>query len=69
MQLDPSMRKRVNILFVVLASASVVYGLILKYSPANNPIVMDQDSSNTEEIVEYDDGIVDLGAITTGNPD
>ncbi len=70
MQLQPIMRKRVNILFVALATCSVVYGMILKYTPeSGNPALFNESSTAIEEVVNYDDDVVDLDAIDLGNPD
>jgi len=69
MQLQPIMRKRVNILFVALATCSLVYGLILRYSPDTNNAIIQNDTP-TEEVVNYDDdGVVDLEALEFSNPD
>lgn len=69
MQLQPIMRKKVNILFVVLAIMSVTYGMILKYSNESVPELAEQELLTPEEVVvSYDDDIVDLDALT-GNPD
>ena len=68
MQLQPIMRKRIHILFVVLATCSVVYGMILKYSPDPENTALDKGSSVlSEEVVSYDDDIVDLDALDLGN--
>lgn len=68
MQLQPIMRKRIHILFVVLATCSVVYGMILKYSPDPENTALDNGSSVlSEEVVSYDDDIVDLDALDLGN--
>ena len=70
MQLQPVMRKRVNILFVALATSSVVYGMILKYSPENdNAIIQTETTPVSEEVVNFSDGVVDLDALELGNPD
>ena len=70
MQFQPIMRKRVNILFVALATCSVVYGMILKYSPnTENSALINEVPAATEEVVSYDDDIVDLDALELGNPD
>lgn len=70
MQLQPFMRKRVNILFVALATIAVVYGLIVKYSIKPNQDAVSQENSvdNKEVFQEYEDGIVDLETLST-NPD
>lgn len=70
MQLQPIMRKRVNILFVALATCSVVYGMILKYNPnTENSALINEVPASTEEVVSYDDDVVDLDALDFGNPD
>ena len=70
MQLQPLMRKRVNILFVALATIAVVYGLIVKYSikPGQDVVSQENSINNQEVFEEYDDGIVDLETLST-NPD
>ncbi|GEM_PF-3722116 len=71
MQLQPLMRKRINILFVALAISSVTYGMILRYSDKSTetaqPIVTEfvpqQVSSSEDEYATYSDDIVDLDAL------
>ena len=69
MQLQPIMRKRVNILFVALATVAVVYGLVVKYSikPGQDVVSLDSSINTQEEFMEYDDGIVDLETLTTND--
>ncbi len=70
MQLQPIMRKRVNILFVALATCSVVYGMILKYTPETEKAAQINELPVTiENTANYDDGVVDLDAVDLGNPD
>ena len=63
------MRKRVNILFVALATVAVVYGLVVKYSikPGQDVVSLDSSINTQEEFMEYDDGIVDLETLTTND--
>ena len=64
------MRKRVNILFVALATCSVVYGMILKYSPVNDNAILQTDTAPVpEEVVNFSDGVPDLDALELSNPD
>lgn len=65
------MRKRVNILFVALATCSLAYGLVLRYSPeSNNAIIQNDSPAMSKEAVNYDeDGVVDLDALEFSNPD
>lgn len=71
MQLQPLMRKRINILFVALAISSVTYGMILRYSDSSvdaglsageemspREVALPQD-----EFVRFSDDIVDLDAL------
>jgi len=64
------MRKRINILFVALATFSVVYGMVLKYSPDQDAVINnDLPAVSAEEVVNYDDGVADMDALNMSNPD
>lgn len=70
MQLQPLMRKRINILFVALAISSVTYGMVLRYSDkpqeTAQPTVTEfvpQQVNSENDYATYSDDIVDLDAL------
>lgn len=71
MQLQPLMRKRINILFVAMAISSVTYGMILRYSdksqetaqPIVTELIPQQVSSSENDYITYPDDVVDLDAL------
>lgn len=72
MQLQPLMRKRINILFVALAISSVTYGMVLRYSDKTDETLSvgaelsPQEAELTQdEFVRFSDDIVDLDALVT----
>lgn len=76
MQLQPLMRKRINILFVALAISSVTYGMILRYSDTStNAALTAGDELNLQEVTlsqdefpSLSDDTIDLDAMA-GEPD
>ncbi len=71
MQLQPLMRKRINILFVALAMSSVTYGMVLRYSDNTTDAVLTGREEITpkevilsqDEFARFSDDIVDLDAL------
>lgn len=71
MQLQPLMRKKINILFVALAISSVTYGMILRYSDdsvnaglsAGEKISTQEVALPQDEFVRFSDDVVDLDAL------
>lgn len=73
MQLQPLMRKRINILFVILAMSSVSYGMVLRYSDNTTDAVLtgreeiapQQVILSQDEFAKFSDDIVDLDALAS----
>lgn len=71
MQLQPLMRKRINILFVALAISSVSYGMVLRYSDnASDAVLSGREEITPKEVIlsqdefsTFSDDIVDLDGL------
>ncbi|GAB5524453.1 MAG: hypothetical protein Roseis2KO_23250 [Roseivirga sp.] len=67
------MRKRINILFVVLAMSSVTYGMVLRYSDNTSGAVLtgreeiapQEVTLSQDEFARFSDDVVDLDALET----
>ncbi|MCE7996731.1 MAG: hypothetical protein HEP71_32525 [Roseivirga sp.] len=64
------MRKRINILFVVLAISSVTYGMVLRYSDKSDELLSvgaelspEEEGLPEDEFVRFSDDIIDLDAL------
>jgi hypothetical protein len=69
------MRKKINILFVLLAFTSVAYGMVLRYSPQPEAVLSIQDEAvprqvtfPQDDLTRYEDGVVNLDALVA-DPD
>lgn len=64
------MRKKINILFVLLAFTSVVFGMVLRYSPQPETVLSIQEKAVPQQVTfppddptRYDDGVMNLDAL------